>query len=206
MAQSTDNDEDELEEQEELQGQMSFLDHLEELRKRLIRILIAVGVAFGVCLVPFPERSTRIIQIPIAAAITRRKKIAVWHELQQVWAVIRYNANPLANSAIQLNMLKPTDGFNLAMKVAFSEAFFWLRHSSWGRSGGSFLPDCTSVNDAMRCLSFSFRPFFLSSAGCSDIFVAFPFAMKFLLSFGQNDMGMKPTISGSGVFRSVHCD
>jgi sec-independent protein translocase protein TatC len=30
-------------------GQMSFLDHLEELRKRIIHSLIAVAVAFGVC-------------------------------------------------------------------------------------------------------------------------------------------------------------
>lgn len=37
------------EEQEELSGQMSFFDHLEELRKRIIHSLIAVGVAFGVC-------------------------------------------------------------------------------------------------------------------------------------------------------------
>ena len=28
---------------------MSFLDHLEELRKRIINSLIAIGVAFGVC-------------------------------------------------------------------------------------------------------------------------------------------------------------
>ena len=57
MANTTDNEE-ELEEHGELQGQMSFLDHLEELRKRLIRILIAVAVAFGVCW-PSPERYTR---------------------------------------------------------------------------------------------------------------------------------------------------
>jgi hypothetical protein len=36
MAHSTDNEEDLDEQGEELQGQMSFLDHLEELRKRLI--------------------------------------------------------------------------------------------------------------------------------------------------------------------------
>jgi sec-independent protein translocase protein TatC len=39
----------ELEDQEELHGQMSFLDHLEELRRRIINSLIAVGVAFAAC-------------------------------------------------------------------------------------------------------------------------------------------------------------
>ena len=67
MAHPTDNEE-ELEEQDELQGQMSFLDHLEELRKRLIRILIAVGVAFGVAWI-YHGKLTRLIQIPIAAAM-----------------------------------------------------------------------------------------------------------------------------------------
>src|SRR2546427_12334884 len=38
----------ERDEQQELSGQMSFLDHLEELRKRVIHSLIAVAVAFGV--------------------------------------------------------------------------------------------------------------------------------------------------------------
>jgi sec-independent protein translocase protein TatC len=36
------------EEQEELSGQMSFFDHLEELRKRIIHSLIGLAVAFGV--------------------------------------------------------------------------------------------------------------------------------------------------------------
>jgi sec-independent protein translocase protein TatC len=38
----------ERDEQEELSGQMSFLDHLEELRKRILHSLIAVAVAFVV--------------------------------------------------------------------------------------------------------------------------------------------------------------
>src|SRR5688572_6475626 len=38
----------ERDEQEELHGQMSFFDHLEELRKRIIHSLISVAVAFGV--------------------------------------------------------------------------------------------------------------------------------------------------------------
>jgi sec-independent protein translocase protein TatC len=43
-----DIDRDEAQE-EELQGQMSFFDHLEELRTRIIRALLSIGVAFGLC-------------------------------------------------------------------------------------------------------------------------------------------------------------
>lgn len=46
----TDRKEDEeLEEQEELTGQMSFFEHLGELRRRILNSLIAVGVAFAAC-------------------------------------------------------------------------------------------------------------------------------------------------------------
>jgi len=41
--------EEEVEEHEELTGQMSFFDHLEELRRRLMNSLIAVGVSFAIC-------------------------------------------------------------------------------------------------------------------------------------------------------------
>lgn len=48
MSAPTDHEE-ETQEQEELTGQMSFFDHLEELRRRILHSLIAVGVAFAVC-------------------------------------------------------------------------------------------------------------------------------------------------------------
>src|SRR5215471_12697588 len=111
MAKSTDNEEDLDEQGEELQGQMSFLDHLEELRKRIIRMLIAIGVAFGVCWY-FAGKLYRIISIPIAAAASKQE-VSALAELKEIWHVIRYNANPLLNSSITLNMMKPTDGFNM---------------------------------------------------------------------------------------------
>ena len=49
---------------ETAEKEMSFLDHLEELRKRLIRVLIAVGVAFGAAWY-FHDKLTRLIMIPI---------------------------------------------------------------------------------------------------------------------------------------------
>src|SRR5215510_5015954 len=54
----------EREEREELSGQMSFLDHLEELRKRIIHSLIAVAVAFGVCWT-FADGLFKAVSVPI---------------------------------------------------------------------------------------------------------------------------------------------
>src|SRR5262245_58078649 len=51
-------------EDEELTGQMSFLDHLEELRKRIIHSLIGVAVAFGVCWT-FADTLFKVVSVPI---------------------------------------------------------------------------------------------------------------------------------------------
>jgi sec-independent protein translocase protein TatC len=197
MSNTTDNEED-LEEQGELHGQMSFLDHLEELRKRLIRILIAVGVAFGVCWF-FSGKIYKLIAIPIAAAGTDAK-VSPWSELQQAWSVIRYDTNPLANSSIALNMLKPTDGFSMAIKVAVMGAIFLAAPFIMGQVW-MFISPGLYKREKRYAL-----PFILSSSvlfvlgGVFGYLIAFPYAMKFLLSFGQNDMGMKPMISGLEYF------
>jgi sec-independent protein translocase protein TatC len=52
------------EEQEELHGQMSFLDHLEELRSRIIKMLIALGLGFGVCFA-FAHQIFHLVSKPI---------------------------------------------------------------------------------------------------------------------------------------------
>lgn len=64
MAVSLRPENSEEEEQEELGGQMSFLDHLEELRRRIIHSLIAVAAAFGVCWF-FADKLFRIVAAPL---------------------------------------------------------------------------------------------------------------------------------------------
>jgi sec-independent protein translocase protein TatC len=54
--------------EQELRGQMSFLDHLEELRQRILRSLIAVGVSFAACFY-FSDKLYRIIARPISKVV-----------------------------------------------------------------------------------------------------------------------------------------
>src|SRR5689334_9937818 len=90
MPVETDPDRDE----QELSGQMSFLDHLEELRKRIITSLIAVGIALVVCWT-FADTLFKTVQRPInKAGIT------------------------------SLNVFTPTEGFNLELKLALMAAIF----------------------------------------------------------------------------------
>src|SRR5712671_942530 len=197
MARPTDNEE-ELAGQEELQGQMSFLDHLEELRKRLIRMLLAVGVAFGVCWY-YAGKLSKIIQIPIAAA-GADTKISLWKELQQIKEVILHDTSPLIGSAIQLNMLKPTDGFNLAIKVAFLGGIFLASPFIMGQIWMFISPGLYKRERRYALPFIVFSSLLFVVGGLFGYFVAFPFAMKFLLGFGTTDMGMKPMISGIEYF------
>lgn len=55
--------------QEELNGQMSFLEHLDELRKRLVRGLLIVGVAFIFCFY-FSQSIYNFLEVPILRAMS----------------------------------------------------------------------------------------------------------------------------------------
>ena len=71
MTSYTDTYEDQDAEIEE--GSMSFLDHLDELRTRLIRIAIFVVIAFVVCWF-FSDRIYNFLQVPVQAAMLEAKR------------------------------------------------------------------------------------------------------------------------------------
>jgi sec-independent protein translocase protein TatC len=64
--------EDDSEEQVE-EGTMSFLDHLDELRTRLVRIAVFIGVGFVVCWL-FSDRIYDFLQVPVLAAMADAKR------------------------------------------------------------------------------------------------------------------------------------
>src|SRR5712692_1345957 len=55
------------------EGTMSFLDHLDELRKRLIRSALFIAVAFVVCWL-FSDRIYNFLQVPVRAAMLEAKR------------------------------------------------------------------------------------------------------------------------------------
>ena len=50
------------------EGTMSFLDHLDELRKRLIRSALFIAVAFVTCWI-FSQNIYNFLQVPVLAAM-----------------------------------------------------------------------------------------------------------------------------------------
>src|SRR5579862_38839 len=80
-------------------GAMSFLDHLEELRRRIFFSLLAVAVGFGACWWKV-EKIYGLMQAPIMDALAR---------------------NHMSEKLVYLN---PTEPFNMYLKVAFLAGIF----------------------------------------------------------------------------------
>ncbi len=81
-------------------GAMSFLEHLEELRSRIIKSLLAIGVGFVACWY-YAERIFGYMQHPIMVAL---------------------QAHHLDDKLVYLN---PTEPFNMYLKVAFIAGLFF---------------------------------------------------------------------------------
>jgi len=159
----------EQDEQQELSGQMSFLDHLEELRKRIIHSLIGIAVAFGVCW---------------------------WIKDYLYWLVSR----PIAKAGItSLVFSTPTEGFNLELKLAVMASIFLSSPFILGQVWLFISPGLYKHERryAMPFIFFSSLLFVLG--GLFAYFVAFPFAMQFLIEWEKN-MGATVLINASEYF------
>jgi sec-independent protein translocase protein TatC len=86
---------DERENENELQAKMSFLDHLEELRRRLILSLVGLGVGLAICW-SFSEQIYDFLAVPITQFMGGEK----------------------------LKYLTPTEPFNVYMQVALLAGVF----------------------------------------------------------------------------------
>jgi len=157
------------EDQEELHGQMSFLDHLEELRKRIIYSLIAVGVALGVC----------------------------WTFAD---ALFRFVSRPITKAGIEkLVVSTPTEGFNLELKLALMASVFLASPFVLGQLW-LFISPGLYKHERKYALPFIFFSSLLFVAGgLFGYFVAFPFALQFLLEWEKN-MGVTALINASEYF------
>src|SRR5438094_5096607 len=157
------------EEQEELHGQMSFLDHLEELRKRIIHSLISVGVALGVC----------------------------WRFADVLFRTV---ARPIYEAGVSsLVVSSPTEGFNLELKLALMAAIFLASPFVLGQVW-LFISPGLSKHERRYALPFIFFSSLLFVVGgLFGYFVAFPFALQFLLLWEKN-MGVTALINASEYF------
>ena len=152
--------------EESLQG-MSFLQHLEELRRRIIWSLVGIGVGFGVCFW-YADKVFDWMQRPIVKALQD-------HKLDT-----------------QLVYTSPTEPFNLYLKIAlFAGIFFaspWVLYQVW-----QFISPGLYRKEKRYVLPFLFSTVGLFLAGgIFAYFVVYPAALDFLIGYGGQ---FKPMIT-----------
>lgn len=154
---------------------MSFLEHLEELRMRIIRALSGVAIAFIACIV-FSNQLWDAVRAPAVAALTS------------------LGFEPY------LAAITPTESFTIVwVRLPLLASLFvaapWVIYQVW-----AFI--APGLYKKERRLA---TPFILCTAGLFILggafayFVAFRFGLTFLLGIGK-DSGIKPMISASEYF------
>jgi len=139
---------------------MGFLEHLEELRKRIIYALIAVGLGFFACW-GYAENIYSIMQRPIMEALHK---------------------NGLSEKLVYLN---PTEPFNLYLKVGFLAGLFvaspFVLYQVW-----LFISPGLYRNEKRYVVPFMFSTVGLFLAGGYFGYkLVYPQALEFLIGYGK---------------------
>lgn len=147
-------------EEKEPMHAMSFLEHLEELRRRIIYSLLSVAVGFFLCW-GYAERIYEIMQRPIMEALRR---------------------HGLAEKLVYLN---PTEPFNLYLKVGFMAGLFvaspFVLYQVW-----LFISPGLYRNEKKYVTPFMVSTVALFVAGGYFGYrVAYPAMLDFLIGYGK---------------------
>jgi sec-independent protein translocase protein TatC len=139
---------------------MGFLEHLEELRRRIIYSLIAVAVGFFACW-GYAEKIYGIMQQPIMEALQR---------------------NGLSQKLVYLN---PTEPFNMYLKIAFLAGLFvtspFVLYQVW-----AFIAPGLYRNEKRYVTPFMFSTVTLFIAGGYFGYkLVYPQALEFLIGYGK---------------------
>jgi sec-independent protein translocase protein TatC len=167
---------DEEDHEEDGMTRMSFLEHLEELRKRLLLGVGGVGVAFFICLL-FSDELWNVVFQPAGRALT---------DLHVVPPTLK--------------LISPMDSFQIMwMKVPILFAVFlsspWILYQVW-----AFIAPGLYKREKRLA-----GPFVLSSAGlfilggCFAYFIAFRYGLEFLLGLGIGK-GIDPSVNVNEYF------
>ncbi len=151
-------DQNETSESDQDSGKMSFLEHLDELRKRLVHIAAILGIGF-VASFFFAKRIYDFLAIPMSQSLPEGTKLA---------------------------FTRPTDPFTLYMKVAFLSSIFltlpFTLYEAW-----KFIAPGLYRKEKRYVLPFltsSILLFVLGAAFC--YYIVLPAAFKFLIQLGSS--------------------
>ena len=168
---SDDDEEEEEDEEEEGMLRMSFMEHLEELRVRLIRAILGLAVAFLASMF-FSKELWNLVQEPAVAAL---KHLGV---------------NPP-----RLVYISPMEGFNIIwLKMPALVSLFlgspWVLYQVWAFiSPGLYKREKRWAVPFILCTAGLFI-----AGGCFAYFVAFRYGLEFLLGIGR-DVSVSPMVT-----------
>jgi sec-independent protein translocase protein TatC len=157
---------------------MGFLDHLEELRRRLVYSILAVGVGFGACW-GFREKIYAIMQKPIMEALRSH------------------------NFPEKLVYLNPVDPFNLYLKIAALAGLFltspFVLYQVW-----MFISPGLYRNEKRYVMPFMGSTIALFSlGGYFGYRIVYPRALEFLIGFGSQFAPMITISEYTSLFLSI---
>lgn len=157
---------------------MGFLEHLEELRRRLVYSIAAIAVGFFACW-GFRERIYGVMQKPIVDAL---------------------KAHGLSEKLVYLN---PVDPFNLYLKIAALAGLFltspFVLYQVW-----MFISPGLYRNEKRYVLPFMASTIALfSTGGYFGYRVVYPRALDFLIGFGQQFQPMITISEYTSLFLSL---
>jgi sec-independent protein translocase protein TatC len=157
---------------------MGFLDHLEELRRRLIRSIIAVAAGFGICWT-YHVRIYDFMQRPIMEAL---------------------RANHLSE---KLTYLNPTEPFNMYVKITLLAGLFlaspFVLYQVW-----MFISPGLYRHEKRYVMPFMFSTVFLFVAGGFFGYkIAYPRALDFLIDFGKQFQPMITVSEYTDLFLTI---
>jgi sec-independent protein translocase protein TatC len=166
------------EDEKESMPTMGFLDHLEELRKRIIYSIISVAVGFIACW-GYREQIYGIMQKPIMNAL---------------------KANGMAEKLVYLN---PTEPFNLYLKVSALAGLFltspFVLYQVW-----MFISPGLYRKEKRYVVPFMISTIALFSAGGYFGYrYVYPYALTFLIDFGKQFQPMITIGEYTSLFLSI---
>lgn len=166
------------EDEKESMPTMGFLDHLEELRKRIVYSIVAVAVGFGACWWKV-EAIYDIMQRPIMDAL---------------------KANGMSEKLVYLN---PTEPFNLYLKIAALAGLFltspFVLYQVW-----MFISPGLYRKEKKYVVPFMVSTITLFA--CGGLFgykIVYPAALNFLINFGKQFQPMITIGEYTSLFLSI---
>lgn len=139
---------------------MAFMDHLEELRSRLIRILIILVVSFGICY-HFSSEISEFLLIPLRAAIGTEGKVIFTGLFDKVMAEFQISF----------------------WACVFFASPFWFREAWLFIKPGLYQKEVSAIRP------FIIVGFILFLCGVSfGYYIVFPFTFKTLVTYGVSNV------------------